>query len=150
MSETKIPTVVVEREIGGRTFRVETGEVARLAGGAVMITYGESVVLTAAVRANPRPGLDFFPLQCDYREKMPAAGKYPGGFRKREGAPSEREILTMRNMDRPIRPLFPDGFIDEVQIQCFVMSHDSENDTDTLASSGASCALCLTLSLIHI
>ena len=144
MSDTNIPTVVVEREIGGRTFRVETGEVARLAGGAVMVTYGESVVLTTAVRANPRPGLDFFPLQCDYREKMSAAGKYPGGFRKREGAPSEREILTMRNMDRPIRPLFPDGFIDEVQIQCFVMSHDGENDTDTLASSGASCALCLT------
>ena len=114
-------------------FRVETGEVARLAGSAVMVTYGESVVLTTAVRANPRPGLDFFPLQCDYREKMSAAGKYPGGFRKREGAPSEREILTMRNMDRPIRPLFPDGFIDEVQIQCFVMSHDGENDTDTLA-----------------
>ena len=109
MSDTNIPTVVVEREIGGRTFRVETGEVARLAGGAVMVTYGESVVLTTAVRANPRPGLDFFPLQCDYREKMSAAGKYPGGFRKREGAPSEREILTMRNMDRPIRPLFPDG-----------------------------------------
>ena len=97
MSDTNIPTVVVEREIGGRTFRVETGEVARLAGGAVMVTYGESVVLTTAVRANPRPGLDFFPLQCDYREKMSAAGKYPGGFRKREGAPSEREILTMRN-----------------------------------------------------
>ena len=131
MSDTNIPTVVVEREIGGRIFRVETGEVARLAGGAVMVTYGESVVLTTAVRANPRPGLDFFPLQCDYREKMSAAGKYPGGFRKREGAPSEREILTMRNMDRPIRPLFPDGFIDEVQIQCFVMSHDGENDTDT-------------------
>ena len=99
---------IVEREIGGRTLRFETGKIAKLAGGAVLATYGETVVLATAVRANPRPGIDFFPLTCDYREKAPAAGKYPGGFRKKEGPPSEKEILTMRMMDRPIRPLFPE------------------------------------------
>jgi polyribonucleotide nucleotidyltransferase len=139
-----MPHVVVEREIGGRVMRLETGEVARLASGAVMVTYAESAVLAAAVRAEPRPGLDFFPLQCDYREKMGAGGKFPGGFRKREGPPNEKEILTMRMMDRPIRPLFPDGFIDEIQIQAWVMSHDGQNDTDMLACTGASAALSLT------
>jgi polyribonucleotide nucleotidyltransferase len=134
----------VEREIGGRVFRLETGKVARLASGAVILTYGESTVLASAMRADPRPGLDFFPLQCDYREKLGAGGRFPGGFRKREGAPNEKEILTMRLMDRPIRPLFPDGFIDEVQIQAWVMSHDAQNDTDVLACTAASAALCLT------
>jgi len=136
--------IVVEREIAGRTYRFETGEVARLASGAVIASYAESTVLCSAMRAAPRPGLDFFPLQCDYREKLGAAGKFPGGFRKREGPPNEKEILTMRNMDRPIRPLFPDGFIDEVQIQAWVMSHDGENDTDVLACTAASAALSLT------
>ena len=136
--------IVVEREIGGRTMRFETGRVARLAGGAVIVYYADSAVLCSAVRADPRPGLDFFPLQCDYREKTGSGGKFPGGFRKREGAPNEKEILTMRNMDRPIRPLFPDGFIDEVQIQAWTMSHDGQNDTDVLACVGASAALCLT------
>src|SRR3954471_4207820 len=116
-----MPHVSVEREIGGRILRFETGKVARLATGAVVAYYAESAVLTTAVRADPRPGLDFFPLQCDYRERMGAGGKFPGGFRKREGAPSEKEILTMRMMDRPIRPLFPDGFIDEVQIQAITL-----------------------------
>jgi len=139
-----MPHVVVEREIGGRLLRLETGEVARLASGAVMVTYAESTVLTTAIRAEPRPGLDFFPLQCDYREKMGAGGKFPGGFRKREGPPNEKEILTMRMMDRPIRPRFPDGFIDEIQIQAWVMSHDGQNDTDMLACIGASAALSLT------
>ncbi|HMN95042.1 MAG TPA: polyribonucleotide nucleotidyltransferase [Phycisphaerales bacterium] len=137
------PTVV-EREVGGRTLRLETGRIAKLASGSVLVSYADSAVLCTAVRANPRPGLDFFPLQCDYRERMAAAGRYPGGFRKREGAPSEKEILTMRMMDRPIRPLFPDGFIDEVQIQAFVMSHDGQNDTDVLACVGAAAALHLT------
>ena len=132
--------VFVEREIGGRTLRLETGEVARLASGAVMARYADSVLLCSAMRDKPRPGLDFFPLQCDYREKLGAGGKFPGGFRKREGPPSEKEILTMRNMDRPIRPLFPDGFIDEVQIQAWVMSHDGQNDADMLACTGASAA----------
>ena len=97
-----------------------------------------------AVGGDERPGLDFFPMQCDYRERMGAGGKFPGGFRKREGAPNEKEILTMRLMDRPIRPLFPDGFIDEVQIQAFPRGHDGENDTDILACTAASAALCLT------
>ncbi|MFK7962274.1 MAG: polyribonucleotide nucleotidyltransferase [Phycisphaerales bacterium] len=136
--------IVVEREIAGRIFRLETGEVARLATGAVVATFGESVVLCSAVHSGPRPGLDFFPMQCDYREKTGAAGKFPGGFRKREGPPSEKEILTMRNMDRPIRPLFPDGFINEVQMQAWVLSHDTENDTDVVACTAASAALCLT------
>lgn len=131
---------VVEREIGGRIMRIETGRVARLASGAVIITYGDTAVLSTCVRADPRPGLDFFPLQCDYREKLSAGGKFPGGFRKREGAPSEKEILTMRMMDRPMRPLFPDGFIDEVQLQCWVMSHDGQNDADVVACCGASAA----------
>jgi len=134
----------VEREIGGRTLVLETGKIAKLASSAVMASYGGSSVLATVVRAEPRPGLDFFPMQVDYRERMPAAGKFPGGFRKREGAPNEKEILTMRMIDRPIRPLFPDGFVDEIQIQCWVMSHDGENDTDVLAGAAASAALSLT------
>ena len=135
--------VVVEREIAGRTLRIETGQVAKLASAAVLVTYGESTVLATVVRSDPRPGLDFFPMQVDYREKTSAAGKFPGGFRKREGAPNEKEVLTMRMIDRPIRPLFPDGFIEEVQIQCWVMSHDGENDTDVLAGTAASAALAI-------
>ncbi len=136
--------VVVEREIGGRTFRMETGKVAKLASGAVFVSHHQGTVMVTAMRADPRPGLDFFPLQCDYRERTNASGRFPGGFRKREGAPNEKEILTMRLMDRPIRPLFPDGFIDEVQIQAWVMSHDGQNDTDVLACTGASAALAIT------
>jgi polyribonucleotide nucleotidyltransferase len=134
----------VEREIGGRMLRFETGKVAKLASGAVVASYAESAVLATCVRAAPRAGLDFFPLQCDYREKMGAGGKFPGGFRKREGAPNEKEILTMRMMDRPIRPLFPDGFIDEIQVQAWTMSHDGQNDTDILACTAASAAIMLT------
>ncbi|MEX2219677.1 MAG: polyribonucleotide nucleotidyltransferase [Phycisphaerales bacterium] len=133
----------VEREIGGRTLVLETGKIAKLCDASVMAYYGGSAVLATVVRAKPREGLDFFPLTVDYREKTSAAGKFPGGFRKREGAPNEKEILTMRMIDRPIRPLFPDGFIDEIQVQCFVMSHDGENDTDTLSGTAASAALAL-------
>ncbi len=136
------PTVV-ETEIGGRTLRIETGKVAKLANAAVLATYGGTTVLATVVRADPRPGLDFFPMQVDYREKLSAGGKFPGGFRKREGAPNEKEVLTMRMIDRPIRPLFPDGFIEEVQIQCWVMSHDGENDADVIAGTAASAALAL-------
>ena len=136
--------IFVEREVGGRMLRFETGKVAKLASGAIIARYGESAVLCSAMRADPRPGLDFFPLQCDYREKLTASGKFPGGFRKREGAPGEKEVLTMRMIDRPIRPLFPDGFIDEVQLQCWVMSHDGQNDTDVIACVGAAAALHLT------
>ena len=130
----------VEREIGGRTLKLETGRVAKLASGAVIITYGDTAVLSTCMRADPRPGLDFFPMQCDYREKLSAGGRFPGGFRKREGAPNEKEVLTMRMMDRPMRPLFPDGFVDEVQMQSWVMSHDGQNDADIVACCGASAA----------
>ncbi len=140
---TKIHAIV-EREIAGRTLRMETGKVARLASGAVMISFADTYVLCTAVRANPRAGIDFFPLTCDYREKTPAGGKFPGGFKKREGPPSEKEILTMRMMDRPIRPLFPSGFIDEIQLQAMVLSHDVQNDSDVIACNGVSAALNLT------
>ncbi len=136
-------TTVVERTIGGRTLRLETGRVAKLATSCVLATYGGTTVMASCMRAKPRPGLDFFPMQIDYRERTAAAGKFPGGFRKREGAPNEKEVLTMRMIDRPIRPLFPDGFIDEVQIQCWVMSHDGENDSDVIASCAASAALAI-------
>jgi polyribonucleotide nucleotidyltransferase len=135
---------VVEKVIGGRTLRFETGRVAKLASGAVIASYADTWVLATCVRANPRAGIDFFPLTCDYREKLGAAGKYPGGFRKREGQPSEKEILTMRMMDRPIRPLFPEGFCDEIQLQAWVMSHDGQNDSDVLACTAASAALYIT------
>jgi polyribonucleotide nucleotidyltransferase len=144
MSEGLIAgTTRVEREIGGRKLVFETGKIAKLCDAAVMATYGGTTVLATIVRAAPREGLDFFPLTVDYREKTSAAGKFPGGFRKREGAPNEKEILTMRMIDRPIRPLFPDGFIDEIQIQVFVMSHDGENDSDVLAGTAASAALAI-------
>ncbi len=135
--------VRVEREIAGRMMTLETGRIARLATSCVMARYGGSVVMATVVRAAPREGIDFFPLQVDYRERTSAAGKFPGGFRKREGAPNEKEILTMRLIDRPIRPLFPDGFVEEVQVQCWVMSHDGENDTDVLAGTAASAALAI-------
>lgn len=138
-----IKEIVVEKEIGGRMMRIETGKVAKLATAALMITHGETTVLCTVMRATPRPGLDFFPMQVDYREKLSAGGKFPGGFRKREGAPNEKEILTMRMIDRPIRPLFPDGFIEEVQIQCWVMGHDGENDADVIAGTGAAAALAI-------
>lgn len=135
--------VVVEKEIAGRTMRIETGQIAKLSSGYVLMSHGETVVGASLVRATPRPGLDFFPMQIDYREKLSAGGKFPGGFRKREGAPNEKEVLTMRMIDRPIRPLFPDGFIEEIQIQCWVMSHDGENDADVIAGSAASAVLAI-------
>ncbi|MCK4872302.1 MAG: polyribonucleotide nucleotidyltransferase [Phycisphaerales bacterium] len=134
---------IVKRDIGGREFIMETGKVAKLANAAVLATHGGTTVLATVVRDKPRAGIDFFPLQVDYRERTSSAGKYPGGFRKREGAPNEKEILTMRMIDRPIRPLFPDGFFDEVQIQCWVMSHDTENDADVIAGAAAAAALAI-------
>lgn len=133
----------VEREIGGRLLILETGVVGKQANAAVMAYYGGSTLLATVVRSQPREGIDFFPLTVDYREKTPAAGKFPGGFRKREGPPSEKEILTMRMIDRPMRPLFPDGFLDEVQVQVMVLSHDQENDTDVLAGTAAAAALAM-------
>lgn len=131
----------VEMELGGRTLSIETGKIAKQADGAVLVQYGETVVLGTAVRSAPREGIDFFPLTVDYREKLSSAGKFPGGFRKREGAPNQKEILTMRNIDRPIRPLFPKGFFDEVQIQCWVLAADGQNEPDVLAGIAASAAL---------
>jgi len=131
----------VQMELGGRTLSIETGKLAKQADGAVVVQYGETVVLGTVVRAAPRADDDFFPLTVDYREKLPAAGKFPGGFRKREGAPNQKEILTMRNIDRPLRPLFPKGYNDEVQIQCWVLAADGQNEPDVLAGIAASAAL---------
>jgi polyribonucleotide nucleotidyltransferase len=132
----------VSREIGGRTLTIETGRVARQAHGAVTVQYGETVVLVTATVAPPRAeDIDFFPLSVEYRERHSAAGKFPGGFIKREGRPTTKEIVTARNIDRPIRPLFPDGYFDEVQVVATVMSADRENDPDIPAMIGASAAL---------
>jgi polyribonucleotide nucleotidyltransferase len=133
----------VEREIGGRTLRIETGKIAKQASGSVMVTCGDTVVLGAALVGPPRPGIDFFPLTVDYREKTYAAGKFPGGFFKREARPTNKEILTMRGIDRPIRPLFPAGYRDEVLIQTMTLSADPETDPDICAMISATAALCL-------
>lgn len=133
--------VTVECEFGGRTLSLTSGELAKQASGAVMIQYGETSVFVAAQTGPSRPGTDFFPLTVDYRERLAAAGKFAGGYQKREGRPTTKEILTSRLTDRPIRPLFPDGFRDEVQIQSNVMSCDGENNPDVLSITGASAAL---------
>jgi DNA polymerase III epsilon subunit family exonuclease len=128
-------------EFGGRTLTIETGRMARLAGGAVTVRYGDTVVLGTANRAEPRPGLDFFPLTIDFEERMYAAGKIPGGFIKRESRPSEAAILACRLTDRPIRPLFPEGYKDDVQCVITVLSTDQENNPDVLGTIAASAAL---------
>lgn len=133
----------VEREIGGRTLRIETGRIAKQAAGAVWVQYGDTVSFAAVVTGPPRPGIDFFPLTVDYREKTYAAGKFPGGFFKREARPSQKEILTMRMIDRPLRPLFPKGFKDEVLIQGMALSTDQENDPDIPTMIGAAAAVSL-------
>ena len=132
--------VRVERQIGASVLSLETGELAKQAAGSCLVQYGETVVLVATASGGPRPG-DFFPLTCDYRERVAAAGKFPGGFLKREGRPTTKETLTARLMDRPIRPLFPEGYRNEVQVQAFVMASDRQNDGDVLAMNGASAAL---------
>ena len=114
--------VRVERKIGASTLSFETGLLAKQAHAAVVAQYGDTVVINAATSGPSRPGIDFFPLTCDYRERVAAAGKFPGGFIKREGRPSEKEVLTSRLIDRPIRPLFPEGFLHETQIIAMVMS----------------------------
>ncbi len=129
---------------GGRRLVLETGKIARQADGAVLATYGETTVLCTAVASkSARPGQDFFPLTVNYQEKTFAAGKIPGGFFKREGRPSEKETLTSRLIDRPLRPLFAPGFLNETQIVCTVLSHDLENDPDVVALVGSSAALTL-------
>lgn len=131
-----------EVEIGGRLFSIETGRYARQANGAVMVRYGDTMVLVTAVASEEtKDDQDFFPLQVEYREKTSAAGKFPGGYIKREGRPTEKEILSARLCDRPIRPLFPENFLNETQVIAFVQSYDGENDPDVLAACGASAAL---------
>ena len=127
---------------GGKKLSFETGNLAKQAHGAAVVRIGDNVILaTAVANADPREGIDFFPLTVDYREYTYAGGRIPGGFIKREGRPSEREILTSRQIDRPIRPLFADGFKCETQVIAFVLSADTENDPDVAAINGASCAL---------
>ena len=127
---------------GRHQLTLETGEIARQASGAVMVTMEDTVVLVTVVGArNAKPGQDFFPLTVDYQERTYAAGKIPGGFFRREGRPSEKEILTCRLIDRPIRPLFPEGYNSEVQIVATVMSSNNEIDSDIPAMVGASAAL---------
>ena len=133
-----------ELDWGGRKLVLETGKIARQADGAVMISYGETIVLCTAVGVrSAKPGQDFFPLTVNYQEKAFAAGKIPGGFFKREGRPSEAEVLKSRLIDRPICPLFPEGFRNEVQIVATVLSYDNENDPDIVSMVGCSAALTL-------
>src|SRR3954451_21683359 len=132
----------VVAQVGDKQIIIETGKYAKQADGAVTVQLGETIVVVAAVAATKaKPGQDFFPLTVDYREKAAAAGKFPGGYFKREGRPTEKEILTSRLTDRPIRPLFPKGWYNEVQVQCLVLSADGENDPDMIALAGASAAL---------
>ena len=132
----------VEIDWGGRPLKLETGKIARQADGAVMATYGETIVLATVVAAKaPRDGVDFLPLTVDYQEKTYAAGRIPGGYFKREGRPTEKETLVSRLIDRPIRPLFADGWRNETQVIVTVLSHDMENDPDILALVASSAAL---------
>jgi polyribonucleotide nucleotidyltransferase len=134
----------VEIDWGGRKLTLETGRMARQADAAVYAQYGETSVLATVVAAkSPKPGIDFFPLTVNYQEKFYAAGKIPGGFFKREGRPTEKETLTSRLIDRPIRPLFVEGFKNETQVVITVLSHDLENDPDILSMVAASAALTL-------
>src|ERR1041384_1489280 len=132
----------VTAQVGEKQVIIETGKLAKQADGSVTVQMGETIVLVAAVAASKaKPGQDFFPLTVDYRERAAAAGRFPGGYFKREGRPTEKEILTSRVIDRPIRPLFPKGWYNEVQVQSIVLSADGENDPDMLALVGASAAL---------
>src|SRR4030081_1643524 len=133
--------VSVERTIGGKLVTIETGRLAKQASGAGVVRVGEMMNLVATVAGPGREGLDFFPLTVDSREKVYAAGKFPGGFIKREGRPTTKEILTSRIIDRPIRPLFPSNYINEVQVMASVLSADKENDPDILSMIGSSAAL---------
>ena len=135
-------TTSVSAEVGGKTITIEAGLLAQQAAGAVTISTGETVLFSAATSSSsPRDGIDYFPLQIEYREKFYAAGRFPGGYMKREARPSEKEILTARITDRPLRPLFPDGFRNDVQINNMLLSYDNENDSDILSINAASAAL---------
>ncbi len=134
----------VEIDWAGRPLTLETGKIARQADGAVLATYGETAVLATVVsEKQPKVGFDFFPLTVNYQEKTFAAGKIPGGFFKREGRPSEKETLVSRLIDRPIRPLFAEGYKNDTQVVCTVLQHDLENDPDIVAMVAASAALTL-------
>src|SRR5919107_2310912 len=133
-----------ELEVNGTSLSFETGKLAKQADGSVLVRMGDSVVLvTACASPNPREGIDFLPLTVDYKEYTYASGRIPGGFFKREGKPPEKEVLTSRLIDRPIRPLFPAGWRNETQIIALVLSADSDNDSDVLSITGASAALAL-------
>ena len=135
-------SIIVERELAGRTLRLETGRVAKQANGAVWLYQGDTIVMaTATMSQEPRVGTDFFPLTCDYEERKYAVGKIPGGFVKRGGKPSEKAVLTSRLIDRPLRPLFPDGMRNDVQVIALPLSVDLDNLSDTLAMFAASAAL---------
>src|SRR5439155_9633625 len=140
---TSVPVAhaFVEIPFGSSTLVLETGRFAKQAHGAVLVRYEGSVVLVAAVEGSTIPGRDFFPLQVEYRERTYAAGKFPGGFIKRETRPSTKETLTSRLIDRPTRPLFPVGYVNEIQIHATVISADRDNDPDVLGLIGASAAL---------
>ena len=134
----------VELDWGGRKLTLETGKMARQADGAVLATYGETTVLATVVSVKePKPGQDFFPLTVNYQERYYASGRIPGGFFKREGRPTEKETLTSRLIDRPIRPLFAEGYKNETQVVVTVLSHDLENDPDIVGMVAASAALTL-------
>src|SRR5512139_4325059 len=134
----------VELALGRHTLSLETGRMAKQADGATVVRLGDTVVLaTACAQREPRVGVDFLPLTVDYREGNYAGGKIPGGFFKREGRPNEKEVLTSRMIDRPLRPLFPDGYACETQVIGLLLSADMENDSDTLSIIGASTALCI-------
>src|ERR1700723_3240119 len=131
-------SVKVTAQLGDKQIIIETGRLAKQADGAVTVQLGETIVLVAAVAAvKAKEGQDFFPLTVDYREKAAAAGKFPGGYFKREGRPTEKEILTARMIDRPCRPLFPEGFYNDTQIMAILLSADGENDPDILSIIGA-------------
>jgi DNA polymerase III epsilon subunit family exonuclease len=136
-----MPVTTLSTEINGRTLTIETGKLALLAGGSVTVRYGDTMLLGTANRSEPRPGLDFFPLTVEFEERMYAAGKIPGGFIKRESRPSEAAILAARLTDRPIRPLFPEGYKDDVQVVLTVLSTDQQNDPDIIGTIAASAAL---------
>ena len=136
-------TTTLSRKIGNQTLTFESGKMARLADGAVMVTYGETQVLGTCVSSNPREGIDFFPLTIDVEERMYAVGKIPGSFFRREGRPSETAVLTCRLIDRPLRPTFRDGYRDEVQVVITVLGMDGENPYDIPAMNAASVATCL-------
>jgi len=134
----------VTAQIGANQISIETGRIARLADGAVVVSCGDTMVLASGVSATAvKEGQDYFPLTVDYREKAAAVGKFPGGYFKREGRPTEKETLTSRMIDRPLRPLFPQGYFYDTQIISILLSADGENDPDILALNGASAALCV-------